>query len=163
MSRRLAVFLFASVLALLLSGVAEAHADLVRSDPPAGALLQAAPTALVLEFSEDLDPSFSRVQLYNSKNQIVNPGPGAIDPASPLIMRLALGDLPKDSYTAIWRSRSAVDGHITEGSVPFGIGVAATTASLIPAPGAPDPALEAPPVWDSAARWFMLVILALAF
>src|SRR5436309_1369920 len=95
MGRRLAVMLFASLLPLLLSGTAEAHANLVRSDPPAGALLQVAPKALVLEFSEELDPSFSRVQLHNSKNQIVNPGPGVIDPASPLIMRLELGDLPK--------------------------------------------------------------------
>ena len=53
-------------------------------------------------------------------------------------MRLALQELPKDSYTALWRSRSAADGHITQGSVPFGVGVAATTTSLIPAPDAPD-------------------------
>ena len=108
---------------------------------------------LVLEFSEDLDPSFSQVQLFNSKNQVVNAGPGAIDPAAPLMLRLALGDLPKDSYTALWRVRSAVDGHITEGSVPFGVGVAATATSLIPPPGTPDPATEPPPPLDAAARW----------
>jgi len=163
MGKRLSSILCGLLLTLLITRPADAHANLVSSDPPAGALLQAAPKALVLEFSEELDPSFSRVQLYNSKNQIVNPGPGVVDPAFPLIMRLALGDLPKDSYTAIWRSRSAADGHITEGVVPFGIGVAATSASLIPAPGAPDPALETPPISDSAARWLMLVMLALAF
>jgi copper transport protein len=163
MRRRLSYILCGLLLTLLIARPVDAHANLVKSEPPAGALLQTAPKELVLEFSEALDPSFSRVQLYNSKNQIVNPGPGVVDAASPLIMRLALGDLPKDSYTALWRSRSAADGHITEGSVPFGIGVAATTASLIPAPGAPDPALEAPPVWDSAARWLTLALLALAF
>jgi len=163
MGKRLSFILCGLLLALLITRPVDAHANLVKSDPSAGALLQTAPKAIVLEFSEELDPSFSRVQLYNSQNQIVNPGPGVVDPASPLIMRLALGDLPKDSYTAIWRSRSAADGHITEGGVPFGIGVAATTASLIPAPGTPDPALETPPVWDSAARWLMLVMLALAF
>jgi copper transport protein len=163
MGKRFVPILYGLVLALLITRPADAHANLVSSKPPAGALLQTAPKELVLEFSEELDPSFSRVQLYNSKNQIVNPGPGIIDPRSPLIMRLALGDLPKDSYTALWRSRSAADGHITEGSVPFGIGVAATTTSLIPAPDAPDPALEAPPVWDSAARWLTLALLALTF
>jgi methionine-rich copper-binding protein CopC len=150
MGKRFVPILCGLLLALLIAHSADAHANLVKSDPPAGALLQAAPKQVVLEFSEELDPSFSRVQLYNSKNQVVNPGPGVIDPATPTVMRLALGDLPKDSYTALWRSRSAADGHITEGSVPFGIGVAATTTSLIPAPGAPDPATEAPPPLDAA-------------
>jgi copper transport protein len=86
-----------------------------------------------------------------------------IDPAQPLVLRLALGDLPKDSYTALWRVRSAVDGHVTEGSLPFGVGVAVSTASLIPAPGTPDPATETPPPLDSAARWLSFVWLAVAF
>src|SRR5437867_2628568 len=148
--------LCAILLALLLVGPAEAHANLVRSEPPAGALLQTAPKELVLEFSEELDPSFSRVQLADSKNQIINSGPGVIDPANPRIMRLALQELPKDSYTALWHSRSAADGHITQGSVPFGVGVAATTTSLIPAPDAPDPATVPPPPLDAGLRWLNL-------
>jgi len=141
---------------------AEAHANLVRSEPSAGALLDAAPKEIILEFSEELDPGFSRVQLYNSTNQVINAGPGVIDPAAPKIMGLALGQLPKDSYTALWRARSAADGHVTEGSVPFGVGVAATATSLIPAPGTPDPATEPPPPLDAAARWLNLLVAALA-
>jgi methionine-rich copper-binding protein CopC len=137
--------LVALALMFVLVGTVSAHANLVRSTPAAGALLDAAPKELVLEFSEELDAGFSRVQLYNSKNQVINPGPGVVDPSAPTIMRLTLGELPKDSYTALWRSRSAADGHVTEGSVPFGVGVAATATSLIPALGAPDPATEAPP------------------
>jgi copper transport protein len=144
-------------------GRADAHANLVRSQPAAGALLQTAPKELVLEFSEELDPSFSRVQLVNSTSHVINAGPGVIDPGSPRIMRLTLQDLPKDSYTAIWRSRSAADGHITQGSVPFGVGVAVTSTSLIPAPGTPDPALEAPPPLDSITRWLTLLLAAVAF
>jgi copper transport protein len=162
MVRRVIPIVAAALLLLLLARAAEAHADLVRSEPTAGALLDSAPKQLVLEFSEDLDPAFSRVQLFNSKNQVINPGPGVIDPAAPTIIRLALSELPKDSYTAIWRSRSAADGHVTEGSVPFGVGVAATTTSLIPAPGAPDPATEAPPPLDAAVRWLSLLVAAVA-
>src|SRR5436190_23304367 len=125
MGRSIQVILVALVFSFVLAGTVSAHADLVRSEPPAGALLDTAPKELVLEFSEELDPGFSRVQLYNSKNQVINAGPGVIDPATPTIMRLALGALPKDSYTALLRVRSAADGHITEGSVPFGVGVAA--------------------------------------
>src|SRR3954452_10868917 len=122
MVRRVISIMVAALLLLLLARTAEAHADLVRSTPAAGALLDAAPKELVLEFSEGLDPAFSRVQLYNSKNQVINSGPGTIDPAAPTIIHLTLGELPKDSYTALWRSRSAADGHVTEGSVPFGVG-----------------------------------------
>src|SRR5215213_8049365 len=144
MFRRVISIVSALLLLLLLTRTAEAHANLVRSTPAAGALLDTAPKELVLEFSEDLDTGFSRVQLYNSKNQVLNPGPGVVDPSAPTIMRLTLGELPKDSYTALWRSRSAADGHVTEGSVPFGVGVTATATSLIPALGTPDPATEAP-------------------
>src|SRR3954471_9531758 len=119
MVRRAISILLTLLLLLLLARPAEAHANLVRSEPSAGALLDSAPKELVLEFSEELDAGFSRVQLYNSKNQVINPGPGLIDPSAPTIIRLTLGQLPKDSYTALWRSRSAVDGHVSEGSVPF--------------------------------------------
>jgi copper transport protein len=161
MARRILLLLVLLVL-LTLPRAAEAHANLIHSTPAAGALLDAAPEELVLEYTEDLDPGFTRVQLFNSKNQVIEPGPGAIDPAAPKVLRLALGELPKDSYTAIYRVRSAVDGHVSEGSVPFGVGVAATTGSLIPAPGTPDPATEAPPPLDTAARWLSLLLAALA-
>src|SRR5919109_1072143 len=99
MGRRLSLVLGALLLALLLSRTAEAHAELVKSTPPAGALLDAPPTEVVLEFSEELDPGFSRVQLFNSMNKVVNAGPGVIDPAAPRVLRLALTPLPRDSYT----------------------------------------------------------------
>lgn len=163
MRRSLIIATLALALALALAQSARAHAELLRSDPAVGALLQSSPSEVTLEFSEDLDPGFSRVQLYNSKNEVINAGPGAIDPTNTKIMRLALGALPKDSYTALWRARSAADGHVTEGGVPFGVGVAATATSLIPAPGAPDPAIETPPPLDAATRWLNLLLAALAF
>jgi copper transport protein len=154
--------LLAIVLALLLIAPAVAHAILVRSEPSPGALLTTAPKELVLEFSERLDPSFSAVRLLNSNNQVVNAGPGVIDPAVPRVLRLALTALPKDSYTAVWKVRSADDGHVTEGSLPFGVGVAVTTTALIPPLGAPDPATLPPAPLDSATRWLNLLMAAVA-
>ena len=94
MGKRFIPLLCGLLLVLLIARPVDAHANLVKSDPPAGALLQTAPKEMVLEFSEELDPSFSRVQLLNSKNQVINAGPGVIDTATPTVMRLALGDLP---------------------------------------------------------------------
>jgi copper transport protein len=146
---------------LLFGGHAEAHANIVQSEPPAGALLQTAPKEIQLEFSEDLDPGFSRVQLLGSEGQVVAPGPGVIDRAAPKVLRLALSDLPNDSYTALWRVRSAVDGHVTEGNLPFGVGVASSAVSLLPAADAPDAATMPPPPLESTARWLTLIAVAM--
>lgn len=149
------------LLLFMLAGHAEAHANIVRSDPPAGASLQTAPKEVRLEFSEDLDPAFSRVQLLNSKGQVVAPGPGTIDAAAPKVLLLALSDLPNDSYTAVWRVRSAADGHVTEGNLPFGVGVASAATALLPAPNAPDPATVPPPPFESVVRWLTLAMAAI--
>jgi len=160
--RRGISLLLAVVLALLLIAPAEAHATLVRSEPAAGALLTTAPKELVIEFSERLDPSFSAVRLLDSKAQVVNAGPGLIDPAVPRVLRLALTALPKDSYTAVWKVRSADDGHVTEGTLPFGVGVAVTTTALIPPLGAPDPATLPPSPLDALTRWLNALMAAVA-
>jgi copper transport protein len=152
----------ATLLALVLIAPVEAHANLVRSNPSAGAVLQAAPAEVTLEFSEELDPSFSRIQLFDSKSQPVDTGPSVVDAADAKIFHLPLKELPKDSYTAIWRVRSAVDGHIGEGSIPFGVGVEASAGALIPPPGAPDPATIQPPPLDAAARWLTFALAAIA-
>jgi len=154
--------LLALALALLLVRPVAAHATLLRSDPVAGAQLASSPPSLTLEFSEELDSAFSRAQLFDSQNQLVEPGPGVVDPATPRVLRLILPDLPKGSYTALWRVRSAIDGHISQGSLPFGVGVASTGSALIPPLGAPDPATPPPPPLDTVARWLNLIAAALA-
>ncbi|MFN8566144.1 MAG: copper resistance protein CopC [Kouleothrix sp.] len=166
MSRRMSrVFAPALALAAVLVLVlpVAAHANLVRSSPPAGAQLEVAPPSIELEFSEDLDGGFSRVQLFDSRNQLVEPGPGQVDAGNPRLLRLIIPDLARGSYTAIWRVRSAVDGHISAGSLPFGVGEPPAAGSLIPPPGAPDPATLAPPPLDTAVRWlnYLAAVLAL--
>ena len=160
---RLGAIALVVVTLLLIVRPVFAHATLVRSVPVAGATLEVSPPAIELEFSEALDPGFSRVQLFDSQNQLVEKGPGEVSAANPVLLRLVIPDLAKGSYTALWRVRSAADGHITEGSVPFGVGVAASAGSLIPAPGAPDPATLLPAPIDTVARWlnYLAAIVAL--
>ncbi len=155
-----------AVLALALAGraggQAHAHANLVRSEPAVGSTAPSAPEALVLVFSETLDTRYSRVKLIDSRGRVVDEGPGTVDAADPHILRLALGDLPEDSYVAEWRNRSTVDGHIRAGIVPFGVGVAADPTALLPPLGAPDPLTAPPPLAETVLRWLGLVGLALA-
>src|SRR3712207_5290791 len=105
MTRHAISVLITCLLALLLTSTVGAHATIERAVPGPGATLQNPPEELVLEFSEELDPTFSSVELRNSNHEVVDPGPGTVDPAAPGTLRLALPDLPKDSYTAIYRVR----------------------------------------------------------
>ncbi len=152
----------ALLLALLLAPArALAHASLALSEPAAGAVLSSPPRELILDFTEALDPGFSKVELFDSAMRRIDAGPGLIDPAAPARLRLALAELPQGSYTALWRVRSAVDGHVTEGNVPFGIGVAPPETGLLPPPGTPPPASAPAPPLDSALRWLCLLAATL--
>ena len=53
-----------SLLALLLAGSVIAHANLTASTPEDGAVLDAAPTEVVVEFSEGLEAGFSTFKVY---------------------------------------------------------------------------------------------------
>jgi copper transport protein len=131
----------------------QAHANLVRSDPEAGAVLTQAPREITLEFSEVLDPSLTRVELDDVSNQVVVKGPGEVDVSNPRLLRLSLPALPDGTYTANWKARSAVDGHITYGAVGFSVGASSPPASLLPPPGTPDPATALPVPLDTLFRW----------
>ncbi len=61
--------LLAILLMLLFAANVAAHAILVQSMPAAGSTVATTPPELVLEFTEELDPQFSSVQLLNSTNQ----------------------------------------------------------------------------------------------
>lgn len=150
------------VLSALWVGPAYAHAALVRADPAPGSTVQAAPAQMTLEFTEELDPSFSAVRLIDKDSQTVRPGPGVVDSTKPTVLRLDLGSLPNGTYTAIWRVRSAADGHVTEGNVPFGVGEPVIATALIPPLGTPDPATLPPPPFDSLVRGLNYIALMLA-
>ncbi len=145
-----------------LAGTAHAHANLVRSEPPVGGTVASPPDALVLVFSETLDPGYTRVTLSDSQGRTVDAGPGVVDAADPHVLRLPLGDLPDDSYVAEWRNRSTVDGHTRAGIVPFGVGVAADPTALLPPLGTADPLTAPPPLAEAVLRWLSLLGLALA-
>jgi len=141
------------LLAFLPSTVAFAHANLVRSDPERGATLAQAPKSITLEFSEALDPQLSQVQLLDSHGQVIVKGPGVIDSASPTIMHLDLPKLPDGSYSAVWQTHSAADGHFANGTVSFSIGKSSASFSLLPAENTPLPTETIPALPDILIRW----------
>ena len=112
---------------------AQAHAALVRSDPAAGASLDAPPTR---------DPDVVRRTagdvLYRrgSARCAGNPVPGttvaiAPDDRHELILTPP-PDLPDGAYTVAWRTLSAADGHTMAGYFGFRVG-AGTARGFVPA------------------------------
>ncbi len=122
-----------------LVSVAEAHANLLRSEPAIGAVLHAAPRRMQLWFSEEPEPRFSEVALFDATRQRLTDAPAQVAPGEPLSLLLDLpSDLADGAYTVVWRVLSKVDGHVTAGSVPFTVGT--PRAAEAPAPTGVDAA-----------------------
>jgi copper transport protein len=154
-------FLPATVLALILVvltlGAALAHANLVRSDPPANAALPKAPAQIQLWFSEELEPSFSQAIVYNAQQQQVDNRDSHVAPNDPLSLIVTLpANLPNGTYVIAWTTQSKVDGHIVRGVVPFGVGVASVSAAAAASAPVENGAVSGSPA-EMALRWLSLL------
>ena len=143
---------------VVLAPPASAHALLERSYPAAGSALPRSPHAMLLYFTEAPDPSLSTVSLLNSAGRAV-PGVGkpAVAAGNAEELRTALPRLTDGVYTVNWRTVSKVDGHITNGSFAFGIGVQPPLAAS--SNSAPDGSSPAPAA--VVGRWLLCWGLAL--
>src|SRR5579871_2848885 len=145
--RRLLILLV--ILALLVSvAPVFAHANLLRSDPPASATLNSAPAVISLWMSEPVEPDFSSINLLDGKGNPVKTPASTVDPADPKHMMLAPGNLPDGVYTVSWRAISASDGHPTNGSFAFAVGSVTGLAALA------SPDTETIPPLSAPVRWF---------
>src|SRR5215218_1621356 len=108
-------------LALAASPVA-AHAFLESSDPAANAVLPTAPRSISLTFTEPLERSYSRAELFDETGTLV---PGATSTVGPqprtMTVQIPPG-LGNGTYSLLWRTLSTADGHTAQGYVPFTIG-----------------------------------------
>jgi methionine-rich copper-binding protein CopC len=105
------------IAAALLAGTpaAHAHAMLEHASPGAGATLAQPPKAVVLDYSEALEPDFSSVIVRDAAGHDVA---AAQSSASGRTMRVPLKPLAPGTYRVIWHAVS-VDTHRTEGAFSF--------------------------------------------
>ncbi|MFG3152652.1 copper resistance protein CopC [Streptomyces sp. NPDC048219] len=134
--------LLAAVLVLLVlggAGPASAHAALRSTDPGDGTVLQRAPRAVTLTFTES-------VGLRDDSFRVLDPGghrlrtedAGHADGRSDTV-RVALPDtLGGGTYTVAWRVVSA-DGHPVSGAFTFSVGKPSTTTGAVAAGPTEDP------------------------
>jgi copper transport protein len=136
-----------------------AHAFLESSEPTANAVLPTAPQSVTLTFTEPLEMSYSRAELFDETGALV-PGATATIGPEPRSMTVAIPPgLANGTYSLLWRTLSTVDGHTAQGYLPFTIGTDADVR--IVAPPAVETTAGALPEWAlSVARWLALLGMA---
>src|SRR5215217_30495 len=152
--RRLVVaILLALIVSIVWAGSAGAHAALESSDPAANAVLPAAPPRVTMRFIEPLERATStEAALYDQVGQLVQGTSYEFGDSDPYVMTLVLpAQLPNGTYSVVWKTLSAADGHTAEGYIPFTIGTVNDVRSVVP----PDlGGSSGPPEWlRSLARW----------
>ena len=99
---------------------ADAHALLVKADPPVNSQLRDPPEELTLYFSEPLERKFSSVRVIDQDGNRVDQSV-TFDDTDKALMRVQLSDLKPGYITVNWQTVSAVDGHHITGSYPITI------------------------------------------
>jgi copper resistance protein C len=115
---RTSVIVTSILLALVANGGAHAHAMLASATPPVGGSVGAAPHQVTLTFTQGLEPSFSSVQVTDSKGARVDTGKAQVSGST---MSVGLKALSPGSYQVHWHVLS-VDTHKTQGSFSFRVG-----------------------------------------
>lgn len=117
-----------------------AHASVVRSDPPANAVLTAAPTQVQVWLDEAIEPGLGHLEVYSQDGRRVdNLDTQYLFDDSPSL-RVTVPPLPNGTYVVTWRVVSVGDAHAVGGAFAFAIGEAVQATGLSSAPVRPDPA-----------------------
>ncbi|MDQ3695772.1 MAG: CopD family protein [Chloroflexota bacterium] len=151
--------LFGLVGALLSPPPAAGHAFISESDPAANAILPSSPDIATLVFTERLERSYSKAELYDQAGDLV-PGTSFREGADEYEMIVDLPpNLTNGTYSILWRTLSLDDGHTGLGYIPFTIGTGADVQSFVPPAAAA--VSTGPPEWmRMGARWLSYLGLA---
>ena len=113
----------AAVLVLAPAQRADAHAVLLAADPADGAVLDAAPSVAVLTLSEPIESKVSSVRVLSADGKNVTAGKASAVRGDAKKLSVRLTELDRGTYVVTWRVLSRVDGHVTGGTLAFGVGV----------------------------------------
>ena len=153
----LALLTLLTSLWLTAGGRADAHALLVRSDPPINAALRESPTQIRLFMSEPLTRDFSGAEVFDSSGARVDFGRSDFSDLDATAITVPVPRLAPGIYTVVWRTLSSIDGHTWNGTFAFTVLEADGSAPLGGA-FTPDLNLPGPPAGaDAAVKWFTLV------
>ena len=110
------------MLLALASESAEAHANLVESDPAVNSVLPESPDGVTIRFTEPLEPALSEIRVLDAMGRRVDNGDSKLDPNDPHLMSVSVESLENGTYTVAWKNVSTVDGHRVRGAFVFSVG-----------------------------------------
>ena len=132
---------------------AEAHANLVESDPAVNSVLPESPDSVTIRFTEPLEPELSEIRVLDAQGRRVDNGDSKVDPNDPHLLSVSVEPLENGTYTVAWKNVSTVDGHRVRGAFVFSVGeqTSTVTSTIV----AEQPLLQSPV--EPAARWIILL------
>jgi copper resistance protein C len=107
---------------IILAGTArlEAHAFLKRAEPAVGSAVQTSPAEVRIWFTENIEPAFSALQVFDASGKEVDKRDVHLDRSDHALLHVSLPQLGAGIYKVVWRLVS-VDTHVTNGSFTFRI------------------------------------------
>ena len=103
---------------MLVSTSALGHAELQTTTPAADATVQTALPEIALEFTEDVEPMFSTIEVKDDKGARLDNGDVHVAPGNAKRLMVSLKALQPGTYTVIWRITST-DTHKISGNFDF--------------------------------------------
>jgi copper resistance protein C len=109
----------AALLALFaFPAAALAHAFLDRAVPAVGSTVHGPPAEVRLRFTQELEPAFSTVRVFDRSGAQVDRKDKQLDRKDATVLRVSLPRLAPGTYRVVWRVLS-VDAHVTKGDFTF--------------------------------------------
>ncbi len=172
--RRIALLgpLMAVALWLATGGTASAHAHLVQANPTPDSVVSRTPSVASFIFDEPLNPTLTRVRITDSAGHPTTTATGSLAPGhGGEEWLLPLPPLRPDTYSVVWTSESASDGHVMSSFYTFRVAAhgaathpganAAAMTGMAGATGASGPAIDGGMIAITLFSWLGLMAQAL--
>jgi len=98
--------------------LAQAHAFLDHADPKVGSALPASPTVVKAWYTEEIEPAFSKIQVFDATGKEIDNKDVKVDSTDKTLMSVSVPKLAAGVYKVKW-SAVAVDTHHTTGTFSF--------------------------------------------
>jgi hypothetical protein len=112
--KRIVIFL----IFVAVSSRLEAHAFLKDANPGVGSTIQTSPSEVRIRFTENIEPAFSSIQVFDASGKEVDKHDLHLDRSDHALLRISLPQLRAGTYKVVWRVVS-VDTHVTNGNFTF--------------------------------------------
>src|ERR1700757_4603317 len=81
----------------------EAHAFLQRAEPSVGSTVQTSPPEVRIRFTENIEPAFSSIQVFDSSGKQVDKRDVHLDSSDQALLHVSVPRLGVGTYKVVWR------------------------------------------------------------